>query len=176
MRRLIRYRTVSTAAGGEAGPPFRYGKAQKPNTKPQKVPVSSDTARLPMAKDEASAATNFEAPAPVCVCGLLIVAALTKGGHPHWGIGGMISAYILYLAMQYAKHGADSARALGVTDTIIMNIRTSTVGLTTAATIAAATVLMSGAVVAGSRLEEGLRCPIRISAGENEKAREIRNL
>jgi hypothetical protein len=78
--------------------------------------------------------------------------------------------------MQYAKHGADSARALGVTDTIIMNIRTSTVGLTTAATIAAATVLMSGAVVAGSRLEEGLRCPIRISAGENEKAREIRNL
>jgi len=44
MRRLIRYRTVSRAAGGEAGPPFRYGKAQKPNTKPQKVPVSSDTA------------------------------------------------------------------------------------------------------------------------------------
>jgi hypothetical protein len=75
-----------------------------------------------MAKDEASAPTNFEAPAPVCVCGLLVVAALTKGGHPHWGIGGMISAYLFYLALQYAKHGAGSARALAVTDTIIMNI------------------------------------------------------
>ena len=103
-----------------------------------------------MAKDEASAPTNFEAPAPVCVCGLLVVAALTKGGHPHWGIGGMISAYVFYLALQYPKHGAGSARALAVTDTIIMNIRTFTVGLATAATIAAATVLMSGAVVAGS--------------------------
>jgi hypothetical protein len=118
-----------------------------------------------MAKDEASAPNNFEAPAPVCVCGLLVVAALTKGGHPHWGIGGMISAYVFYLALQYAKHGAGSVRALAVTDTIIMNIRTSTVGLTTAATIAAATVLMSGAVVAGSHLEEGLRCPIRIFCG-----------
>jgi hypothetical protein len=128
-----------------------------------------------LAQNDANAPTNFDAPAPVCVCGLLIVAALAKGGHPHWGIGGMISAYVFYLALQYAKHGAGSARALGVTDTIIMNIRTSTVGLTTAATIAAATVLMSGAVVAGSHLEEGLRCPIRILAGENEKAREIRN-
>ena len=89
-----------------------------------------------MAKDEASARTNFEAPAPVCVCGLLVVTALTKGGHPHWGIGGMISAYVSYLALQYAKHGAGSARALAVTDTIIMNIRRFTVGLTTAATIA----------------------------------------
>jgi hypothetical protein len=26
-----------------------------------------------MAKDEASAPNNFEAPAPVCVCGLLVV-------------------------------------------------------------------------------------------------------
>ena len=98
-----------------------------------------------MAKDEASAPTNFEPPAPVCVCGLLVVAALTKGGHPHWGIGGMISAYVFYLAVQYAKDGAGFARALGVTDSIIMNIRTST-GLMTAATIAVATVLMSGAV------------------------------
>ena len=122
-----------------------------------------------MAKDEASTPTNFESPAPVCVCGLLVVAALTKGGHPHWGIGGMISAYVFYMALQYAKHGAGSARALAVTDTIIMNVRTSTLGLTTAARIAAATVLMSKAVVAGSHLEEGLRCPIRIFAGENEK-------
>ena len=98
-----------------------------------------------MAHDDANAPTDFEAPAPVCVCGLLVVAALTKGGHPHWGIGGMISAYVFYLAVQYAKDGAGFARALGVTDSIIMNIRTST-GLMTAATIAAATVLMSGAV------------------------------
>ena len=99
-----------------------------------------------MVQDEANVSTKFEVPAPVCVCGLLVVAALTKGGHPHWGIGGMISAYVFYLALQYAKHGAGSARALAVTDTIIMNIRTSSVGLTTVATIAAATVLMSGAV------------------------------
>ena len=106
-----------------------------------------------MVQNEANVPTNFEAPAPVCVCGLLVVAALTKGGHPHWAIGGMISAYVLYLAMQYAKHGAGYAHALGVTDSIMMNIRTSTVGLTTAATIAVATVLMSGAVVARSPLE-----------------------
>ena len=45
-----------------------------------------------MAQNEANAPTDFEAPAPVCVCGLLVVAALTKGGHPHWAIGGMIFA------------------------------------------------------------------------------------
>ena len=61
----------------------------------------------------------FEAPAPVCVCGLLVVAALTKGGHFHWAIGGMISAYLLYLAVQYAKHGAGSARALAVTVVVV---------------------------------------------------------
>jgi hypothetical protein len=82
------------------------------------------------------------------VCGLLVVAALTKVGHPHWAIGGMITVYVLYLAMQYAKHSAGYAHALGVADSIIMNVRTSTVGLTTAATIAVATVVMSAAVVA----------------------------
>ena len=41
-----------------------------------------------MAKDEANVPTNFEVPAPVCVCGLLVVAALTKVGHPHWGLAG----------------------------------------------------------------------------------------
>ena len=105
-----------------------------------------------MAQNEANAPTDFEAPAPVCVCGLLVVAALTKGGHPHWAIGGMIFAYVLYLAVQYAKHGAGSTRALGVTDSIMMNVRTSTVGLTTAATIAVTTVVMSAAVVARSPL------------------------
>jgi hypothetical protein len=57
-----------------------------------------------MVLNEANVPTNFEVPAPVCVCGLLVVAALTKVGHPHWAIGGMISVYVLYLAMQYAKH------------------------------------------------------------------------
>jgi hypothetical protein len=93
-----------------------------------------------MAQNEANAPTDFEAPAPVCVCGLLVAAALAKGGHPHWAIGGMASACVLYLAVQYAKHGGGSARALGVTDSMIMDVRTSTVGLATAATIAAATI------------------------------------
>ena len=105
-----------------------------------------------MVQNEANVPTNFEVPAPVCVCGLLVVAALTKVGHPHWAIGGMISVYVLYLAMQYAKHSAGYAHALGVADSIIMNVRTSTVGLTTAATIAVATVVTSAAVVARSPL------------------------
>ena len=48
-----------------------------------------------MVQNEANVPTNFEVPAPVCVCGLLVVAALTKVGHPHWAIGGMISVYVL---------------------------------------------------------------------------------
>jgi hypothetical protein len=86
-------------------------------------------------------------------CGLLIVAALTKGSHPQWAIGGMIFLYVLYLAAQCAKHGAGSAHAPGVTDSTMMNVRTSTLGLTTAAAIAAVTVLMPGAVLAGSHPE-----------------------
>jgi hypothetical protein len=105
-----------------------------------------------MVQNEANVPTNFEVPAPVCVCGLLVVAALTKVGHPHWAIGGMISVYVLYLAIQYAKHSAGYAHTLGVADSIIMNVRTSTVGLTTAATIAVATVVTSAAVVARSPL------------------------
>ena len=84
-----------------------------------------------MVQDEANVSTKFEVPAPVCVCGLLVVAALTKVGHPHWAIGGMISVYVLYLAMQYAKHSAGYAHVHGVADSIMMNIRTSAVGLTT---------------------------------------------
>jgi hypothetical protein len=71
-----------------------------------------------MAQNEANAPADFEAPAPVCVCALLVVAALTKGGHPNWAISGMIFAYVFYLAVQYAKHG--------VTDSMMMmNVRTS---------------------------------------------------
>jgi hypothetical protein len=110
-----------------------------------------------MAQNEANVPTNFEVPAPVCVCGLLVVAALTKGGHPHLAIGGMISVYVLYLAMQYAKHGAGTARALGVANSIMLNVRTSTVGLTTAATIAVATVVMSAVIVVRSHLADGIK-------------------
>jgi hypothetical protein len=30
---------------------------------------------------------HFEVPASVCVCELLVVAALTKGGYPEWAVG-----------------------------------------------------------------------------------------
>jgi altronate dehydratase len=49
---------------------------------------------------------------------------------------------------------------------MMMNVRTSTVGLATAATIAAATVLISGAVVADSHLEHFTRGRGRISSGQ----------
>lgn len=52
-----------------------------------------------MARYATNAPNNFEVPASVSVCGLLIVAALTKGGHPQWAIGGMIFLYVLYLAV-----------------------------------------------------------------------------
>ena len=116
MRRLIRNQTVK-AAGSKAGRPFLCRTTQKHNTKPQRVAASStrlSQQKLPMAQTRQMRRPLFEAPAPVCVCGLLVVAALTKGGHFHWAIGGMISAYLLYLAVQYAKHGASRARALGV--------------------------------------------------------------
>ena len=57
---------------------------------------------LATARYAANPPTNFELPAPVCVCALLVACALTKGGHPQWAIGGMISLYVLYLAAQYA--------------------------------------------------------------------------
>ena len=38
---------------------------------------------------------NLDVPAPVAVGGVLFVAALTKGGHPGWGIGGVIALYVL---------------------------------------------------------------------------------
>jgi hypothetical protein len=34
-----------------------------------------------MARYAANAPTNFELPAPICVCALLVAGALTKGGH-----------------------------------------------------------------------------------------------
>ncbi len=68
-----------------------------------------------MARYSANAPINFELPAPVCVCALLVAGALTKGDHPHWAIGATILLYVLHLAAQCVKRG----------------------GLTTAATIVA---------------------------------------
>ena len=53
---------------------------------------------------------NLEVPAPVVVGGVLFVAALTKGGHPGWGIGGVIALYVLcalYLAIRNSTRRAD---------------------------------------------------------------------
>ena len=53
---------------------------------------------------------NLEAPAPVVVGGVLFVAALTKGGHPGWGIGGVIALYVLcglYVAIRNSSRRAD---------------------------------------------------------------------
>ena len=52
---------------------------------------------------------NLEVPAPVVVGGVVFVAALTKGGHPGWGIGGVIALYILcalYLAIRNSTRRA----------------------------------------------------------------------
>jgi hypothetical protein len=51
-----------------------------------------------MARHAANAPSNFELPAPICVCALLIAGALTKGDHPHWAIGAPVFLYILHLA------------------------------------------------------------------------------
>jgi hypothetical protein len=53
---------------------------------------------------------NLDVPAPVVVGGVLFVAALTKGGHPGWGIGGVIALYVLcalYLAIRNSTRRAD---------------------------------------------------------------------
>ena len=58
-----------------------------------------------MARYSANAPINFELPAPVCVCALLVAGALTKGGHPQWAIGATILLYVLHLAAQCVKRG-----------------------------------------------------------------------
>ena len=58
-----------------------------------------------MARHSANAPINFELPAPVCVCALLVAGALTKGGHPQWAIGATILLYALHLAAQCVKRG-----------------------------------------------------------------------
>jgi hypothetical protein len=46
---------------------------------------------------------HFDVPAPVAVCGLLVIAALTKGGHSTWAIGGLILVFASYLTTQYSQ-------------------------------------------------------------------------
>jgi len=54
-----------------------------------------------------TAQVDFDVPAPIAVCGVLFAGALTKGGHPEWAIAASISLYLLYLAIQYSKRGAN---------------------------------------------------------------------
>jgi hypothetical protein len=54
----------------------------------------------PMARYAATVPFDFDLPAPICVCALLVACALTKGGHPCWAIGAPIFLYTLNLAAQ----------------------------------------------------------------------------
>jgi hypothetical protein len=60
---------------------------------------------------------TLDVPAPVAVAGVLFVAALTKGGHPGWGVGGVLALYVLctlYVAIRNSTRRADiRGQALG---------------------------------------------------------------
>ena len=60
---------------------------------------------------------SLDVPAPVAVAGVLFVAALTKGGHPGWGVGGVLALYVLwalYVAIRNSTRRADiRGQALG---------------------------------------------------------------
>jgi hypothetical protein len=53
----------------------------------------------------------------MAVAGVLFVAALTKGGHPGWGVGGVLALYVLcalYVAIRNSTRRADiRGQALG---------------------------------------------------------------
>ena len=53
---------------------------------------------------------SFDVPAPVLVCAVLLVGALTKCGHSEWAIAGSVVLYALYAAIQYSKQGARHPR------------------------------------------------------------------
>ena len=46
---------------------------------------------------------DFEIPAPMAVCGLLLIAALTKGGHPEWALAALAPFYFLYMATRILR-------------------------------------------------------------------------
>ena len=60
---------------------------------------------------------SLDVPAPVAVAAVLFIAALTKGGHPGWGVGGVLALYVLcalYVAIRNSTRHADIRRpALG---------------------------------------------------------------
>jgi hypothetical protein len=56
---------------------------------------------------------SLDLPAPVAMGGVLFVAALTKGGHPAWGVGGVLALYVLcalYVAIRNSTRRADIRR------------------------------------------------------------------
>jgi hypothetical protein len=53
---------------------------------------------------------SLDVPAPVAVAAVLFIAALTKGGHPGWGVGGVLALYVLcalYVAIRNSMRGVD---------------------------------------------------------------------
>ena len=56
---------------------------------------------------------SLNLPAPVAMGGVLFVAALTKGGHPAWGVGGVLALYVLcalYVAIRNSTRRAGIRR------------------------------------------------------------------
>jgi hypothetical protein len=52
---------------------------------------------------------SLDVPAPVAVSGVLFVSALTKGGHPGWGVGVMLALYVLcalHVTLRNSMRGA----------------------------------------------------------------------
>ena len=63
-----------------------------------------------------NAQLTLDVPAPVVVGGVLFVAALTKGGHPGWGVGGCspsMSSAPLCGDTKFDRHADIRRRALG---------------------------------------------------------------
>jgi hypothetical protein len=62
---------------------------------------------------------TLDVPAPAVVGGVLFVAGLTKGGHPGWGVGGVLALYVLcalYVAIRNsARRSGIRRQALGAT-------------------------------------------------------------
>ena len=60
---------------------------------------------------------TLDVPAPAVVGGVLFVAGLTKGGHPAWGVGGVLALYALcalYVAVRNStRHSRIRRQALG---------------------------------------------------------------
>ena len=56
---------------------------------------------------------SLDVPALAAVVGVLLVAALTKGGHPGWGVGGVLALYVLcalYVAIRNSTRRSDIRR------------------------------------------------------------------